>query len=96
MIVLVLVGVGTFKQEHANETAVVARFLRQSGVGMPDFVVEVDVVLMPRFSAASATHVVTVTASAVAVYVDMGAVTVSSVIVGTLSASHSQSTILFW
>lgn len=47
MIVLVLVGVGTSKQEQANETAFAASPLRQSGVGTADLVdvalyVEVD------------------------------------------------------
>lgn len=35
--VLVLVGVGRFKQEQAMEMAVLSRLFRQSGVGVLDF-----------------------------------------------------------
>lgn len=92
--VLVLVGVGTCRQLQASETAVEARFFKQSGVGMLDLVevarLVVDdllVVFTPRFSAAVLMQVVTVTASAVAVYVTVGAVTVSKVTVGTVEVS---------
>lgn len=86
---IVLIGVGTWRQEQAKETAVLARPAKHAGVGL---LPNGDVVLMEeelvvvaglfRFAIASVlTQVVTVTASAVSVYVVVSAVTASSVMV---------------
>lgn len=103
---MVLVGVGTWRQEQAKETAVLARPTRHAGVALlPDgevvetlvlVVMEEELVVVVglcRLARASVlTQVVTVTASAVWVYVVVGAVTTStvtiaSVVVGAVTVS---------
>jgi hypothetical protein len=97
--VMVLVGVGTSRHEHASETTGEARPNKKLGVGttvrfwtvggLADessvAVLLVDVETWRFLGTTALTHVVTVTAPAVSVTVAVGAVTAGTVTVGTVN-----------